>query len=121
MSTPFETYLAKIQDDLRGGKATEYTSGAAFIVGIALILVEIFLIPGFGFTGIFGLALVLVSLVGAHGTDPRRYDQKIFFEFLADPRGFLGRTNDPVEPRFFRKTREMQHFLFHAPPDPEFA
>ena len=36
-----------------------------FIIGIALILVEIFLIPGFGFTGIFGLALVLVSLVGA--------------------------------------------------------
>jgi membrane-bound serine protease (ClpP class) len=36
-----------------------------FIVGIALILVEIFLIPGFGFTGIFGLALVFVSLVGA--------------------------------------------------------
>jgi membrane-bound serine protease (ClpP class) len=36
-----------------------------FIVGITLILVEIFLIPGFGFTGIFGLALVFVSLVGA--------------------------------------------------------
>ncbi len=36
-----------------------------FVVGIALILVEIFLIPGFGFTGVFGLALVLVSLVGA--------------------------------------------------------
>ena len=25
MSTPFETYLAKIQNDLRGGKATEHT------------------------------------------------------------------------------------------------
>jgi membrane-bound serine protease (ClpP class) len=36
-----------------------------FIVGSALILVEIFLIPGFGFTGFFGLALVFVSLVGA--------------------------------------------------------
>ena len=36
-----------------------------FIVGIALILVEIFLIPGFGFTGVFGLALVFVALVGA--------------------------------------------------------
>ncbi len=35
------------------------------ILGIALILVEIFLIPGFGFTGIFGIALVLVALVGA--------------------------------------------------------
>lgn len=36
-----------------------------FVAGIALILVEIFLIPGFGFTGVFGLALVFVSLVGA--------------------------------------------------------
>ena len=36
-----------------------------FIAGIALILVEIFLIPGFGFAGIFGIALVFVSLVGA--------------------------------------------------------
>ena len=36
-----------------------------FIVGIALILVEVFLIPGFGFTGVLGIALVLVSLVGA--------------------------------------------------------
>ncbi len=36
-----------------------------FIAGIALILVEIFLIPGFGFAGLFGIALVLVSLIGA--------------------------------------------------------
>ena len=36
-----------------------------FALGIILILVEVFLIPGFGFTGVFGLALVLVSLVGA--------------------------------------------------------
>ena len=36
-----------------------------FTVGIALILVEVFLIPGFGFTGVLGIALVLVSLVGA--------------------------------------------------------
>lgn len=36
-----------------------------FIVGIVLILLEIFLIPGFGFAGIFGIALVLVSLIGA--------------------------------------------------------
>ncbi len=36
-----------------------------FVVGLALVLVEIFLIPGFGFAGIFGLALILVSLVGA--------------------------------------------------------
>ena len=36
-----------------------------FAVGIALILVEIFLIPGFGFAGIFGIALVFVSLLGA--------------------------------------------------------
>ena len=36
-----------------------------FIVGISLILVEVFLIPGFGFTGVLGIALVLVSLIGA--------------------------------------------------------
>ena len=36
-----------------------------FAVGLALILVEIFLIPGFGFAGLFGIALVFVSLVGA--------------------------------------------------------
>lgn len=36
-----------------------------FVVGVGLLLVEIFLLPGFGFAGIFGLALILVSLVGA--------------------------------------------------------
>ncbi len=36
-----------------------------FVAGILLLLVEIFLLPGFGFAGIFGLALILVSLVGA--------------------------------------------------------
>jgi len=36
-----------------------------FAVGLGLILVEIFLIPGFGFSGMFGIALVLVSLIGA--------------------------------------------------------
>ncbi len=36
-----------------------------FVAGVSLILVEIFLIPGFGFAGIFGIALVFVSLVGA--------------------------------------------------------
>lgn len=41
-----------------------------FVVGIGLILLEIFVIPGFGITGISGIALVLVSLflslVGSH-------------------------------------------------------
>ena len=36
-----------------------------FAIGAALILVELFLIPGFGFTGFLGLSLVLVSLIGA--------------------------------------------------------
>lgn len=36
-----------------------------FACGIALILVEVLLIPGFGFAGVLGIALVLVSLVGA--------------------------------------------------------
>ena len=36
-----------------------------FVAGISLILVELFLIPGFGFAGLFGIALVFVSLVGA--------------------------------------------------------
>ena len=35
------------------------------MVGLALILVEVFLLPGFGFAGVFGVALVFVSLVGA--------------------------------------------------------
>jgi len=34
-----------------------------FVAGIGLILAEIFLIPGFGVTGVSGIALVLVSLV----------------------------------------------------------
>ncbi|MGD9782804.1 MAG: nodulation protein NfeD [Kiritimatiellia bacterium] len=36
-----------------------------FALGVALILVEIFLIPGFGITGVAGLVLVFLSLVGA--------------------------------------------------------
>lgn len=36
-----------------------------FAAGILLILVEIFIIPGFGITGVLGITLVLVSLVGA--------------------------------------------------------
>lgn len=34
-----------------------------FLAGIGLILAEVFLIPGFGVTGVSGIALVLVSLV----------------------------------------------------------
>ena len=34
-----------------------------FLAGVGLILAEVFLIPGFGVTGISGIALVLVSLV----------------------------------------------------------
>lgn len=41
-----------------------------FVVGIGLILLEIFVIPGFGITGISGIILVLISLflslVGSH-------------------------------------------------------
>jgi membrane-bound serine protease (ClpP class) len=33
-----------------------------FIIGIILILIEVFAIPGFGFTGISGIALVIVGL-----------------------------------------------------------
>lgn len=36
-----------------------------FVLGAVLLLVEIFLIPGFGFTGIAGLTLVFLSLIGA--------------------------------------------------------
>ncbi|HOE00226.1 MAG TPA: NfeD family protein [Kiritimatiellia bacterium] len=36
-----------------------------FIAGCVLVLVEIFLIPGFGFTGVLGLALIFISLLGA--------------------------------------------------------
>lgn len=34
-----------------------------FVLGLALILVEVFVLPGFGFTGISGILLVLFSLV----------------------------------------------------------
>ena len=36
-----------------------------FAVGVVLILIEIFVIPGFGVTGMLGIVLVLLSLVGA--------------------------------------------------------
>ncbi|MDY0148736.1 MAG: NfeD family protein [Kiritimatiellia bacterium] len=36
-----------------------------FAAGVLLILVEIFIIPGFGITGLLGISLVLISLVGA--------------------------------------------------------
>jgi membrane-bound serine protease (ClpP class) len=36
-----------------------------FAVGVLLILIEIFVIPGFGVTGMLGIVLVLLSLVGA--------------------------------------------------------
>jgi len=38
---------------------------ALFILGLVLILVEIFLIPGFGFVGITGIVLVMVSILMA--------------------------------------------------------
>jgi membrane-bound serine protease (ClpP class) len=34
-----------------------------FVIGVILILIEIFVIPGFGFTGISGIALVFAGLV----------------------------------------------------------
>lgn len=41
-----------------------------FVIGVGLILLEIFVVPGFGITGISGIVLVLVSLflslVGSH-------------------------------------------------------
>lgn len=36
-----------------------------FAAGVLLLLVEIFLIPGFGITGVLGILLILFSLVGA--------------------------------------------------------
>nr|HPR69224.1 ATP-dependent Clp protease proteolytic subunit [Kiritimatiellia bacterium] len=36
-----------------------------FAAGVVLILIEIFVIPGFGVTGMLGIVLVLLSLVGA--------------------------------------------------------
>ncbi len=36
-----------------------------FVAGITLILIEVFVIPGFGITGVAGIVLVLLSLVGA--------------------------------------------------------
>jgi membrane-bound serine protease (ClpP class) len=36
-----------------------------FVVGVTLILIEIFVIPGFGITGVTGIVLVFLSLIGA--------------------------------------------------------
>ena len=37
---------------------------ALFIVGLILLLIEIFVIPGFGITGVLGIAFILVGLFG---------------------------------------------------------
>jgi len=42
---------------------TDFFEILLFLVGVMLILAEIFLIPGFGITGVSGILLVLVSLV----------------------------------------------------------
>ena len=49
----------------------------AFIVGVVLLLLEIFVIPGFGVAGISGIVLIVVSLVFA-GID------QVAFEFAGD-------------------------------------
>jgi len=36
-----------------------------FLIGVTLLLIEIFVIPGFGITGITGMLLILISLVSA--------------------------------------------------------
>jgi membrane-bound serine protease (ClpP class) len=41
----------------------EYWEIIALLVGLVLIIVEVFVIPGFGVTGIAGIALTLTSLV----------------------------------------------------------
>jgi membrane-bound serine protease (ClpP class) len=41
----------------------EYWEVLAFMIGIGLIAVEIFIIPGFGVTGISGIIIVIMSLV----------------------------------------------------------
>ncbi len=38
---------------------------ALFVLGLALLLVEIFLIPGFGITGIAGITLIVISILMA--------------------------------------------------------
>ena len=54
----------------------------AFIVGVVLLLLEIFVIPGFGVAGIFGAVLILVSLVFA-GID------RIPLDFWSEFAGFV--------------------------------
>ena len=49
----------------------------AFIAGVILLLLEIFVIPGFGVAGVSGIALIVGALVFA-GID------KVSFEFLGD-------------------------------------
>jgi len=40
-----------------------YTEVLVFIIGVILLMIEVFAIPGFGITGISGLILIFVSLV----------------------------------------------------------
>lgn len=40
----------------------DYTGVVVFLIGVVLLVIEIFVIPGFGITGITGIALVVVGL-----------------------------------------------------------
>ena len=45
------------------GKAEAHVEVMLFVIGIALVAVEIFAIPGFGIVGVGGVALIFISLV----------------------------------------------------------
>ena len=72
-----------------------YVEMILFVVGIILLLLEIFVIPGFGVTGVLGIVCVVASLVLA-GIDDFTFDflpdftsaiiRSLFREYLVEPK-----------------------------------
>jgi len=62
---------------------------ALFVVGLILLLAEVFVIPGFGVAGILGITAILTSLILS-------MVQNQFFDFTFTPPGSIGRASNIV-------------------------
>lgn len=62
---------------------------ALFIVGLILLLAEVFVIPGFGIAGILGIGAILTSLILS-------MVQNDFFDFTFTPPGSIGQASNIV-------------------------
>ena len=65
-----------------------YEELALFIIGVTLLIIELFVTPGFGLMGIAGIFLIVISFITAMGRGP-------FFspETILNPNYFRGLTN----------------------------